>query len=63
MLFAPVKGTISEGYDPRKKHFAVDVVTVKDAPVKATGDGTVIFAGWTADTGYVIILEHKNNLI
>jgi murein DD-endopeptidase MepM/ murein hydrolase activator NlpD len=63
VLFAPVKGTISEGYDPRKKHFAVDVVTVKDAPVKATGDGTVIFAGWTADTGYVIILEHKNNLI
>lgn len=63
VLFAPVKGTISEGYDPKKKHFAVDVVTIKDAPVKATADGTVIFAEWTADTGYVMILEHKDNLL
>lgn len=63
VLFAPVKGTISDGYDPKNKHFAVDIVTTKDAPVKATADGTVIFAEWTAETGYVIILKHKNNLI
>lgn len=63
VLFAPVKGTISEGYDPKKKHFAVDVVTLKDAAVKATADGTVIFAEWTANTGFVMIIEHANNLI
>lgn len=63
VLFAPVKGTITEGYNPKEKHFAVDIVTTKDAPVKATTDGTVIFAEWTAETGYVIILKHKNNLI
>ncbi len=62
-LFAPVKGSISEGYDSKAKHYAVDVVTVKDAPVKAVADGTVIFAEWTAATGYVIILKHDNNLI
>ena len=63
VLFAPAKGTISEGYNPKKKHYAVDIVTVKDAPVKAAADGTVIFAEWTADTGYVVIIEHANNLI
>jgi murein DD-endopeptidase MepM/ murein hydrolase activator NlpD len=63
VLFAPVKGIISEGYNPNKKHFAVDVVTSKDAPVKATADGTVIFAEWTSETGYVILLKHKNNLL
>ncbi|RDK88498.1 M23 family metallopeptidase [Marinirhabdus gelatinilytica] len=62
-LFAPVKGTISSPYDPEEKHFAVDVVTVKDAPVKAVADGTVIFAEWTAETGYVMIIEHRNNII
>jgi murein DD-endopeptidase MepM/ murein hydrolase activator NlpD len=62
-LFAPVKGTISQDYNPKEKHFAVDIVTVKDAPVKATADGTVIFAEWTAQTGYVIILEHRNNML
>jgi murein DD-endopeptidase MepM/ murein hydrolase activator NlpD len=63
VLFAPVKGTLSNGYNPKEKHFAVDVVASKGAPVKATADGTVIFAEWTATTGYVIILKHKNNLI
>ncbi len=63
VLFPPVKGTISEGFDVKQKHYAVDVVTTKDAPVKATADGTVIFSEWTAETGYVIILEHANNLL
>ncbi|QNJ97488.1 M23 family metallopeptidase [Constantimarinum furrinae] len=63
VLFPPVKGSISETYNPKEKHFAVDIITVKDAPVKATADGTVIFAEWTADTGNVIIIEHSNNLI
>lgn len=62
-LFAPVKGSISEGYDSKTRHYAVDVVTIKDAPVKAVADGTVIFAEWTAATGNVIILKHDNNLI
>lgn len=62
-LFAPVKGSISEPYDSQSKHYAVDVVTVKDSPVKAVADGTVIFAEWTAQTGNVIIVKHNNNLI
>ena len=61
VFFAPVKGAISEGYNPQTKHFAIDVVTVKNAPVKAAADGTVIFAGWTPNTGNVIILKHINN--
>lgn len=62
-LFPPVKGLISARYDSASKHYAVDVVTEKDEPVKAAADGTVIFASWTADTGHVIIIEHQNNLI
>lgn len=62
-LFPPVKGMITAGYDSTTKHYAVDVVTEKDEPVKAAADGTVIFASWTADTGHVIIIEHPNNLI
>lgn len=62
-LFAPVNGTISAAYDSKAKHYAVDIVTTKDAPVKAVADGTVIFAEWTAQTGNVIILKHNNNLI
>ena len=63
VLFSPVGGTLSQTYDPEKKHYAVDVVAPRETPVKAVANGTVIFAEWTADTGYVIILEHKDGLV
>lgn len=63
VLFPPVKGETTQEYNPKEKHFAIDIVVQKGTPVKATADGTVIFSEWTAATGYVIIIEHSNNLI
>jgi murein DD-endopeptidase MepM/ murein hydrolase activator NlpD len=63
VLFSPVNGTLSQEYDPKKRHYAVDVVAPKDTPVKAVAGGTVILAEWTADTGYVIMLEHQHGLL
>lgn len=63
VLFPPVTGTISQEYNIKEKHFAVDIVTEKGTPVKATADGTVIFAEWTTEAGYVIIIEHSKGLI
>ena len=63
VLFPPVTGTISEGYNVKEKHFAIDVVVAKDTPVKAIADGTVIFAEWNTQTGYVIIIDHGSGLI
>lgn len=63
ILFPPVNGTITEEYNLKSKHYAVDVLVNENTPVKATTDGTVIFAEWTTQTGYVIIIEHQNNLI
>lgn len=63
VLFPPVTGVISQPYDLSQKHFAVDIAVAQNSPVKATSDGTVIFAEWTVETGYVVILEHENTLI
>jgi murein DD-endopeptidase MepM/ murein hydrolase activator NlpD len=63
VLFPPVNGSISEYYNLEEKHFAVDVVVPVNTPVKATADGTVIFAEWTIETGYVVIIEHNQELI
>ena len=63
VLFPPVNGNISEGYNVKEKHYAVDIIAAKNTPVKATADGTVIFAEWTAETGYVVIIEHSYELI
>lgn len=63
VLFPPVSGTLTQEFDLKKRHYAVDVVAPRETPVKATANGMVIFAEWTADTGHVIILEHENGLI
>lgn len=63
VLYPPVNGNISEGYNVKEKHYAVDIIVAKDTPVKATADGTVIFAEWTSETGYVVIIEHSYELI
>lgn len=63
VLFPPVNGVISDHYDVEGKHYAVDIVVSKDTPIKATAEGTVIFAEWTAETGFVILIEHSKGLI
>ncbi|MEJ2163521.1 MAG: M23 family metallopeptidase [Robiginitalea sp.] len=63
LLYTPLLGSISQGFDPDYKHFAIDIVAVKDTPVKSVANGRVIFSEWTAATGYVIIIEHKQDLI
>ena len=60
---APIKGEVTENYNDREKHFAIDIAVEKDTPVKAVADGTVIFRGFTADTGYVIVIEHNQGFI
>ena len=60
---SPIKGTITQEYDAKEKHYAVDIAVDKNTPVKAIADGTIIFKGFTADTGYVIIIEHSQDFI
>ncbi len=60
---APLTGEITENYNDIEKHFAIDIAVEKDTPVKAAADGTVIFTGFTADTGYVIVIEHNQGFI
>jgi murein DD-endopeptidase MepM/ murein hydrolase activator NlpD len=62
-FFPPVKGVISGRFDLRTKHFGTDIVTLPKAAVSAALDGTVIFTGWTMETGFVIQVQHSNNIV
>jgi len=62
-LFPPVKGPITEAYNIKTRHYAIDIVVAKNAPVKSVADGRVIFAEWSAETGYVMIIEHNYGLL
>jgi murein DD-endopeptidase MepM/ murein hydrolase activator NlpD len=62
-FFAPVKGIISGKFDPGSKHYGTDIVAKPNSSVGAILDGTVIFTGWTMETGYVIEVQHSNNIV
>ncbi len=63
VLFAPVKGHITEQYSSANKHFAVDVAVPKDAPIKSVAAGTVLLADWTPTNGNVILVRHNDGII
>jgi len=62
-FFAPVKGIVSGKYEPGTKHFGTDIVTKPKALVSSILEGTVIFTGWTTETGFVIAIQHPNNIV
>ena len=63
IFFTPVKGSVKKSYNPSEGHFGIDIQAAKNAPVSAILDGTVIFAAFTAESGYVIEVQHSNNFI
>ena len=63
VFFPPVNGSISADFNINEKHFAVDIVIPKNTPIKAIADGRVLFASWTSDASYVIIIDHGDELI
>lgn len=62
----PVAGTISSPYgyrnhpvrEERRFHTGVDLSVPSGSEVKATADGIVSFAGWTENSGIVVVVEH-----
>jgi murein DD-endopeptidase MepM/ murein hydrolase activator NlpD len=63
LFFPPVKGMITSSYKMSEDHYGTDIVAAPNEVVKAVLAGTVIMASWTLETGYVIQLQHENDLI
>jgi murein DD-endopeptidase MepM/ murein hydrolase activator NlpD len=62
-FFTPVVGFITGEFNPADNHFGVDLVAEPNEVVKAALDGTVTMSNWTLETGYVIQIQHDNELI
>jgi len=63
IFFRPTLGMISGHFSPVKKHFGTDIAASPNESVLATMDGTVIMSAYTAETGYVIGIQHNQNFI
>lgn len=63
VFFPPVKGMVTDKFNPIKKHYAVDIALAKNTPIKSILNGRVIFADWTPSTGNVVIIRHSSGFI
>ena len=63
LFFKPIRGYVTEGFNSKKEHFGVDIVAPENEPIKATLDGTVVMSNWTLETGWVIAIQHNDNLV
>ena len=62
-FFTPLRGIVTNAFNPGGGHYGVDVVAAPNAVVKSVMTGTVIMAEWTLETGYVIEVQHDNNYV
>ncbi len=62
-FFTPLRGPVSASFDPTIGHYGVDIAADEGAAVSAVFDGTIVMASFTSDGGYVIQIQHPNNLI
>ena len=62
-FFNPIKGTVVDSFNVKIAHFGVDVVTKKGEPIKAVMDGTIVMADYTTKSGFVVQIQHRNNLV
>ena len=62
-FFVPVNGMVINHFDASSNHFGIDLVSGPNSRISAILNGTVIFSGWTLETGYVIYIQHEANLV
>lgn len=61
-FFRPAKGVIADKFNPGVRRYGVEIVVVNETAV-ATLEGTVVFAGYDPEMGYVLHIQHKNGFI
>ncbi len=62
-FYVPVKGIVTNHFNLSSEHFGVDLVSDPNARISAILEGTVIFSGWTLETGYVMYIQHDADLV
>ena len=62
-LVPPVKGIVRNGFSPVDGRYGVEIVTADQCPVVAVRDGTVVLSVMTPGEGFLVQIQHADNLI
>lgn len=59
----PVKGVVTNPFNPMASHYGIDLVAAPNEVVIAVANGTIVLSNWTLETGYTLTVQHENNFI
>jgi murein DD-endopeptidase MepM/ murein hydrolase activator NlpD len=62
-FYSPIEGIVTTEFNIRDEHYGIDIVSNSNEPVKSVAEGTVIFSDWTQESGNVIAIQHRGNII
>lgn len=62
-FYPPMRGLLAEAFSPDSQHYGIDITATNDKNVCSVLDGTVLMSGYTANHGYVIMVQHVGNLV
>jgi murein DD-endopeptidase MepM/ murein hydrolase activator NlpD len=63
VFFRPTRGVISSSFNISQKQYGINLITSPNESVVSVLEGTVIYAAFTFDFGWVIQIQHENNYI
>jgi len=63
LFIKPINGFLSKKFDSEKGHMGLDFSVKEGTPVYASAGGYVVFADYTVNDGYMIILSHLNGYV
>jgi len=59
----PTNGVITQGFNSANGHMGIDFGVASGSPVYASAGGLIIFAEYTVESGYQIMIQHDNNYL
>lgn len=63
VFFKPVKGVISSEFDAKEKRFGISILTAFNESVVSVLPGTVVYAGFSLEHGWIITIQHNNDYV
>ncbi|MDR0961697.1 MAG: M23 family metallopeptidase [Mediterranea sp.] len=63
IFYRPTRGLLSSKFDADHRHYGIDIAATPGESVVATLEGTVILSTYTAETGYVIEVQHNRDFV
>lgn len=62
-LIPPAAGLVQSRFSPVDGRYGIEIATASNEPVVAVRDGSVVLSVWTPGDGYIVQIQHLDNLI